>query len=210
MRSTIIVLIAIGVFVFFSTAVYATGDTTIKGTTSDTTKASLEVTNSSNASLLYVRNDGNVGVGTTSPNTKLEVNGAISGFGVVPIGSIIAWHKSLTGTPALPLGWVECNGQVLSDPESVYNGQTIPNLNGEGRFLRGGSTSGVNQAATTVKTKDGYGDIGYPLANNVDGWVVPDGTSTWQATITSVASYNLRGAKVRPVNMSVVWIMRVK
>jgi microcystin-dependent protein len=50
-------------------------------------------------------------------------------------------------TPRLPDGWVECNGQTLSDSDSPYNGVTIPNLNGSGgstqRFLRGSTTSGT-------------------------------------------------------------------
>ena len=42
--------------------------------------------------------------------------------------------------------WVECNGQTLADAASVYDGQTIPNLNSFGggtkRFLRGSTSSG--------------------------------------------------------------------
>ncbi len=65
--------------------------------------------------------------------------------GVMPIGSISAWHKTLPGVPALSDNWVECNGQTLNDAASPLNGQVIPNLNGEARFLRGGATSGVTQ-----------------------------------------------------------------
>jgi len=81
----------------------------------------------------------------------------------VPIGSIIAWHKTLAGTPALPGNFVECNGQVLADAASVYNGLTIPNLNAdpaganspglarkESMFLRGALTSGTGQDQTTA------------------------------------------------------------
>jgi hypothetical protein len=64
----------------------------------------------------------------------------------IPIGGVIWWHKSLTGVPSLPSGWVECNGQVLSDPESLLNGRTIPNINGSKYFIRGGATSGGTQA----------------------------------------------------------------
>jgi hypothetical protein len=72
----------------------------------------------------------------------------------VPIGSILPWYKSLTGVPALPYGWVECNGQTLSDVHSPLNGQVIPNLNGNASgadtfsnsktavYLRGGANSG--------------------------------------------------------------------
>lgn len=43
--------------------------------------------------------------------------------------------------------WVECTGELVEDPESPYNGQNVPQLNGtqvnNSRFLRGSSTSGV-------------------------------------------------------------------
>jgi len=67
-----------------------------------------------------------------------------------PIGSVLAWVKSFPNTPALPSGWVECNGQVLDDAESVYNGETIPDLNVADRFLRGNATSGGTGGATTI------------------------------------------------------------
>jgi len=60
----------------------------------------------------------------------------------VPIGAVLAWLKNYTNTPALPSEFIECNGQVLNDAGSVYNGQTIPDLNGSNRFLRGNATSG--------------------------------------------------------------------
>ena len=60
----------------------------------------------------------------------------------VPIGSIIAWHKDFANTPALPGEFVECNGQTLSDGDSVYNGQVIPNMN-DSKFIRGSSVSGT-------------------------------------------------------------------
>ena len=37
---------------------------------------------------------------------------------LVPIGAVIPWFKDTPGVPALPSNFVECNGQVLSDPES--------------------------------------------------------------------------------------------
>ena len=76
----------------------------------------------------------------------------------MPIGTILAWHKSFAGVPALPYKFVECNGQILSDPESSLDGQVIPNLNGyesganspglDGKyqmFLRGNTISGHSQ-----------------------------------------------------------------
>lgn len=66
--------------------------------------------------------------------------------GIIPAGGVVAWLKSYTNTPALPSEYVECNGQTLSDAQSVYNGQTIPDLNtgtSYQRFLRGSTTSGT-------------------------------------------------------------------
>ncbi|GIV32575.1 MAG: hypothetical protein KatS3mg031_0110 [Chitinophagales bacterium] len=85
--------------------------------------------------------------------------------GAVPIGTIQAFHKSMTGTPSLPWGWVECNGQVLNDPESPYDGLTLPALNATftteagslssaGLFLRGFSVSGIISADQTNTLKD--------------------------------------------------------
>jgi hypothetical protein len=66
-----------------------------------------------------------------------------------PIGTVMSWLKSLTGTPSLPSNWVECNGQLISDVNSPYNGVTLPNLNGTQTFLRGNSTSGATGGSTT-------------------------------------------------------------
>lgn len=84
----------------------------------------------------------NTGTGYSSVWTQQSVGGDTV---EPPIGSIQPWHKSLTGVPSIPDGWVECNGQVLNDPESPLDGQTIPNLNGNdgGLFLRAGASSGT-------------------------------------------------------------------
>gem|GEM_PF-4313709 len=72
MKSTIFVLVMAGTFIFLPLKTQA-ADTTIKGTGATSATAGLEVTNSSDTSLLYVRNDGNVGIGTTAPGQKFVV-----------------------------------------------------------------------------------------------------------------------------------------
>ena len=68
---------------------------TIKGASSDSTKAALSVINSGDTSLLYVRNDGNVGIGTTAPSYKLDVNGDVR-IGTLSSGSTdtVVTHSS--------------------------------------------------------------------------------------------------------------------
>jgi len=104
---------------------------------------------------------------------------SFSGWGIVPIGGVISWLKSFTGTPNLPDGFVECNGQVLNDSDSVYNGQTMPYLNANHRFLRGSTTSGsVGGNATHKHTFIAY-NVGVSLglvyyyfpANNTTSYV---------------------------------------
>lgn len=57
---------------------------------------------------------------------------------LVPIGSVVAWLKSLTGVPQLlPEGFVECDGSVINNVGSPLNGTTIPDLNSVNQFFEG-------------------------------------------------------------------------
>jgi hypothetical protein len=98
--------------------------------------------------------EGQLTVGTNSividgDEGTIEING--NPIALPPIGAIIAWDKTPSQTPSIPEGWVECNGQTISDTKSVYNGVTIKNLNGSGggtkRFIRGSTTSGTEAGA---------------------------------------------------------------
>ncbi len=75
----------------------------------------------------------------------VNTNGKLA-LAIPPIGAILPWAKTITGVPALPSGYVECDGSVLSDAGSPMNGETMPNLNGSTeatkKFLRGATTSG--------------------------------------------------------------------
>ena len=71
---------------------------------------------------------GNVGIGVSVPNQKLDVNGKVKatefiGNGAVPLGGIILW----SGTVA-PTGWTLCDGDT-------ENGYKTPNL--RNRFVVG-------------------------------------------------------------------------
>jgi len=133
----------------------------------------------------------------TFPKTDGDVLYADDINSMPPIGSIMAWHKSFTNTPTLPENWVECNGQVLSDAESVYNGQTIPDLNGSSgteRFLRGQTTSGGTGGSETHSHDSASAHGG----NSNSTWETQN--NDWKtSTVSTLPSY-----------FEVVWIMKIK
>lgn len=109
----------------------------------------------------------------------------------VPIGGVIHWHKDKPGVPPLGDNFVECNGQVLDDPESPLHGQTIDDYNNSGRFPRGGTNSG------------GIGGIDYFGTATADFANV----GTPFAAVTTDFS---PGAMPFPPYITAVWVMRVK
>ena len=114
--------------------------------------------------------------------------------GAVPVGGVVAWLKSFPNTPALPVQFAECNGQVLSDPFSVFDNQTLPDLNGAQSFLRGaaasGGTGGSVQHAHTYNSSVAV-DLG--AADSA----AQNGTGTADANHL-------------PPYYEVVWVMRVR
>ena len=111
----------------------------------------------------------------------------------VPIGSIIAWDKNLYGN--LPDNFCECNGQVLSDPESVFNGDTIPDLNSTNRMLRGNVTSGGSGGSPT-HTHD------WNFSTSYLGGPGSNYCATAPINTSSESNY--------PPYYDVVWVMRIK
>ena len=165
------------------------------------------------SSFMYVKSDG-------QPHTK-NSSGTELLIGV-PIGSIQAWHKSLPGVPGLPLNWVQCDGQVLNDTESPLNGQTIPNLNGQARFLRGNSVSGTDEAddfkshnhqggVEGLTPQGSFGLIRVATAGEAVTVTGGDISPGEPDLVTGPQNIPLEGgAETRPINMSVVWIMKIK
>lgn len=67
----------------------------------------------------------------------------------LPAGAVIFWLKNAAWVnQTLPAGWAQADGQVV-DAGSPLNVVTLPNLNGQNRFLRGGTTSGTTGGAAT-------------------------------------------------------------
>ncbi len=145
-----------------------------------------------------------------------------SEVGLVPIGSIIAWHGSLAGVGALPEGWQLCDGSQITDPTSPLQFSSTPNLNGNtvslsgdvsgGRFLRGSTVSGSFQQDQTnnlfrISSSASPGGASTVILNQngAVGFIETD-----DAFGNDLYSFQLRGIETRVTNMSVIWIVRIK
>ena len=149
--------------------------------------------------------------------TALKQDKITSTLGQVPIGGFVGWHKDFSNTPSLPDGWLECDGQVVSDSESVYDGQTLPNLNGEGaslddeRLLMGKTSSGatggeLNHLHTFTGTEVSTSTQVPQGANNVASGANIQGVHTHTLTAEGIVA----NTTTSPPWFGVVWIIRIK
>ena len=86
------------VFIILSFPLVSLGQVEIKGNGNTSATHTLITTNSTPDTTVFIRDDGNVGIGTTNPMTKLDVNGLINtGVGIqFPDGTILT---TAGGTP---------------------------------------------------------------------------------------------------------------
>lgn len=147
---------------------------------------------------------------------------------LTPVGTVIGLHKSMTGVPTLIGTWVECNGQTISDSGSPLDGEILDDLNGDSRFLRGSSTSGTLQNDEIISHKHDdsghnhqyYGSaaagsdwgikndrIASPTSNYIMNGSADLGDPTDSGTGAGTPAH---GNETRPINMSIVWIIRIK
>lgn len=82
----------------------------------------------------------------------------------VPVGAVIPWYPPPNAQ--LPPGFAYCDGTLVSDKDSPFNGQPTPNL--QNRFPLG--------AGGSVKPNQEGGNVQY----NLDGW--NSGTLSTSAT----------------------------
>ncbi len=138
-----------------------------------------------------------------------------SACGFVPIGCPIPWLKTLTGVPALPANFVECNGQVLSDAASALNGQTIPDLNAGNVVLTGNSTSGgtssdINAAHTHTTPDHTHDLIHNTTAGGRSSLETADGDDTESSAFSVSSGGDTTGSTGAAISYDVVYIIRIK
>lgn len=122
---------------------------------------------------------------------------------------------TIYATPALPSNFVECDGSVLSDADSVFDGATLPDLNaGTYRMLRGAISSGATGGADThTLTTDEmpahthtYNHVNFSDSNEAGGSLA----STNKASQTTSSTGGGSAHNNLPAYYSVVFIMKIK
>ena len=124
-------------------------------------------------------------------------------------------------TPKLPDGWLEVNGQTVSDADSPYNGQALPDLNGESgtnRFLRGSTTSGTEDGSETHNHQ--WANTGSSNGVATEGTGFDKFDKSWDSSGNSKdldadhsylkGEYWTTKVSTLPSYYEVVWIMRIK
>jgi hypothetical protein len=121
----------------------AAGRLVVQGTTSDSTAAALSLKDSGTNDLFYVRNDGRVGIGTTSTNARLEINNT----GTAPY-TTTGLLLSSTYNPTAGGTQTNFSSTVTNNPTSVANtavgfNLTVTDANASGANLAN-ALQGIN------------------------------------------------------------------
>jgi len=123
------------------------GNTIVKGSVNTSVSAALNIQNSSASSILFARNDGNVGIGTTSPTAILTV---VGGSGTTPVLSV----SGATGAGCSP------DYCTASDGSSVGIRSGDGGTSGATNFDGGNAGAAGNVVLTAGNAGGGTGDSG--------------------------------------------------
>jgi hypothetical protein len=153
------------------------GNTNITGfVTVDTTLQVFTNTATFGTAAYFVAN-GNIGLGTSTPNSKLQVTGTANISGAVALGSTLSIAGALSGVTTLAAGNTTITGfaNIISDTASIQVGNTTAYFSG--------NTTGLNPASNT---------LGSALGNTTARWVITGQGGTFAGT-TSFAGLTATG-----------------
>jgi hypothetical protein len=100
----------------------------------------------------------------------------------VPVGTVVDWYRPSAATPA-PEGWQLMNGSTVTDTESIYYGQVLPDLTD--RFTRGvvdqslvGVSSGSSAHTHAVDMSHAHSASTDTQGAHYHSWASFDGSGT--------------------------------
>jgi len=190
-----------------------TGNVVIKGSTADNTMAALNVTNSTPASLLFARNDGNIGINNILPGRKLDVTETTSAtpqirltsdssnYAEMYVDSVGGLFLDTTGSSATNISILDQNLKVCTG--GSFGANTCPttgfNITGTGNLVVAGQVAATDYqricptgyiwvpGSAKYGTMPGFCVMKYE-AKNVGGVATSQSASTPWTSITQIAA----------------------
>jgi hypothetical protein len=151
----------------------------VKGSTSGSANSAASFTNSTGASLLFVRNDGRVGIGTTSPTATLEVNGTIKATSVIGAvyQDVAEWVPATEEMQAGTVVVVSDADNTVSPSARAYDTRVAGVVSAQPGLLLGVEALSKAKIATTGRVKVRVDARKHPIATG-DLLVTSDTTGT--------------------------------
>ena len=138
---------------------------------------------------------------TVGSNTLFSGDLNITFQVMIPLGGLVAFAKGLSGVPqTYPDSFVECDGSAISDADSPFDGQTLPDINSTQRFIRGATTSSTTSDVTTHNHTTGAANF----------QVSADNAAVVTMAAPSHHHNNVPTANNLPKYYTIVWLMRIK
>lgn len=113
-------------------------------------------------------------------------------------------NYDVLATPRLQANWKECDGTAISDADSPFNGQNLPDLNGSDNFLYGASSSGG------TKTQDFLPSHNHDVSVDVTSHGRLDTVAGATNYSNAQAWVNTKTSGTAWTGHAIVWIMRIK
>ena len=127
---------------------------------------------------------------------------------IVPVGGLVPVLKNITGVPTPPTShFMLADGSTVSDANSPINGQTVPDLNGDNRFIRGVDTAGGEGGQETIALNHNHS---VSLAGaSYDGGGLSGVTSTDLSNVMNKSELSAT-QDILPKYHNAVWYIRFK
>ena len=151
---------------------------------------------------------------------ETEMDDLTNSLSGLPLGTILSWtpypDRDTQHPVEVPPEWVLCDGAEIT--EGIWAGHTTPNLNGEKRFLRGGAVADAlnmeDGAVQSLTTKDWYFWVhgcasgGHTVGRSDCGTDCQENPDYYCERTVNIDGAD--GTETKPINMNVVFIMKIK